>query len=140
MLLENQIENIHHIGSSKQARAYLTLVEQLGICLKELRTLEKASPVFEARLMLNKIHTTQECERKELEKQMAQEARHLNDFQASYQRLVDDTRESKIITKNAEQVIITTRVAIAKTQVLIQVNEQKLVVAKKRLELKAVKK
>jgi len=39
MLLENQIENIRHARSSKQARTYLTLVEQLGICLKELRTL-----------------------------------------------------------------------------------------------------
>ena len=37
MFLENQIENIRHTGSSEQARAYLTLVEQLGICLKELR-------------------------------------------------------------------------------------------------------
>jgi len=38
-------------------------------------------------------------------KQMAEEARHLNDFQASYQRLVDDSRESEVITKNAEQII-----------------------------------
>ena len=44
-LLENQIENIHHTGGSNQAKAYLTLVEQLGICLKELRTLENANPV-----------------------------------------------------------------------------------------------
>ena len=36
---------------------------------------------------------------------MAEEARHLNDFQASYQRLVDDSRESEVVTKNAEQVI-----------------------------------
>ena len=35
MLLENLIENIHHTGSSKQAKAYLTLAEQLGICLKD---------------------------------------------------------------------------------------------------------
>ena len=57
MLLENQIENIHHTGSSEQARAYLTLFEQLGICLRELRTLEKASPMDEARSMLNKLLT-----------------------------------------------------------------------------------
>jgi len=49
MLLEKQIENICHTGSSEQGRAYLTLVEQLRICLKELRTLEKASPMDEAR-------------------------------------------------------------------------------------------
>ena len=62
MLLENQIENICHTGSSEQARAYLTLVEQLRICLKELRILKKVSPVDEARLMLNKLLTTQEYE------------------------------------------------------------------------------
>ena len=43
------------------------LVEQLGICLKELRTLEKANLVDEARLMLNKLLAVQECERKEME-------------------------------------------------------------------------
>ena len=55
----------------------------MGICLKELRTLEKASPVDEARLMLNKLLTAQECERKEMEEQMAEKARHLNNFQAA---------------------------------------------------------
>ena len=70
MLLENQIENICHTGSSEQARAYLTLVEQLGIYLKELRTLDKASPMDEARSMLNKLLTAQEHERKEMEEHM----------------------------------------------------------------------
>jgi len=93
MLLENQIENICHTGSSEQVRAYLMLVEQLGICLRELRTLEKASPMDEARSMLNKLLTAQEHERKEMEEQMTEEARHLHNFQASYQRLVDDSRE-----------------------------------------------
>jgi len=92
MLLENQIENIRHTGSLEQAKAYLTLVEQLGICLKELRTLDKTSPVDKARLMLNKLLTAQEHERKEMEEQMVEEAHRLNDFQASYQRLVDDSR------------------------------------------------
>jgi len=82
--------------------------------LKELRTLEKASPVDEARLMFNKFLTAQEYERKEMEEQMAEEARHLNDFQASYQRLIDDSRESKVITKNTEQVIAPAQAAIAK--------------------------
>ena len=45
---------------------------------------------------------------------MAEEAHHLHNFQASYQRLVDDSRESEVITKNAEQVITTTQVAIAR--------------------------
>jgi len=43
---------------------------------------------------------------------MAEEACQLNDFQASYQRLVDDTRESEVITKNAEQVIANAQEAI----------------------------
>ena len=49
-----------------------------------------------------------------MEEQMVEEARHLNDFQASYQRLVDDSRESEVITKNAEQVITTAQAAITK--------------------------
>ena len=92
MLLENQIENIRYTRSSEQAKAYLSLVKQLGICLKELRNLKKAKPVDEAWLMLNKLLATQECERKEMEEQMAEETHHLNDFQASYQRLVDDSK------------------------------------------------
>ena len=50
---------------------------------------------------------------------MAEEACHLNVFQASYQRLVDDSRESEVITKNAEQVIANAQAAIAKAQALI---------------------
>ena len=69
-----------------------------------------------------------------MEEQMAEEAYRLNDFQASYQRLVDDSRESEVITKNAEQVIVNAQAAISKAQTLIQVNEQKFVVARKRLE------
>ena len=95
MLIENQIENIHHTGSSEQAKAYLTLVEQLEICMKELRTLEKASPVDETRLMLNKLLIAQERERKEMEERWLK-TRHLNDFQASYQKLIDDSRESEV--------------------------------------------
>ena len=141
MLLENQIKNIRHTGSSDQAEAYLTLVKQLGICLKELKTLKSANLMDEARLVLNKLLAAQECERKEIEEQMAEEAWHLNDLQASYQRLVDDSRESKVITKNAEQVIANAQAAISKAQALIQVNEQNLATAKKRLEeLKAAKK
>ena len=105
MFLENQIENIRHTVSLEQYKAYVTLVEQLGICLKELRTLEKASPVDETRLMLNKLLIAQERERKEIKEQIVEETRDLNNFQASYQILVDDSRESEVITKNAEQVI-----------------------------------
>ena len=58
-----------------------------------------------------------------MEEQMAEEAHHLHNFQANYQRLVDDSRESEIVTKNAEQVITTAQVAIVKMQALIQVNK-----------------
>ena len=64
--------------------------------------------------MLNKLLTAQEHERKEMEEQMAEEAHHLLNFQASYQILVNDSRESEVVTKNAEQVITTARAAIAK--------------------------
>ena len=77
MLLENQIKNIRHTESSKQDRAYLMLVEQVGIYLKKLRILEKTSPVDETRLMLNKLLTAQECEKEEMEEQMAEEARYM---------------------------------------------------------------
>ena len=87
-----------------------------------------------ARLMLNKLLTTQEYKWKEMEEQMAEEACHFNDFQASYQRLIYDSRESEVITKNAEQVIANAQAAIAKAQALIQVNEQKLAAVRKRLE------
>ena len=73
--------------------------------------------------MLNKLLAAQECEQKEIEEQMAEEACHFNKFQASYQRLVDDSGESEIITKNAEQVVANAQAAIAKAQALIQVNE-----------------
>ena len=89
----------------------------------------------ETQLMLNKLLAAQECEWKEMKDHMAEEARHLNDFQASYQRLVD------VITKNAERVIANAQVAIAKAQALIQVNKQKLATVRKRLEeLEAAKK
>ena len=76
-----------------------------------------------------------------MDEQMAEEAYYLHNFQASYQILVDDSRESEVVTKNTEQVITTTRAAIAKVQALIQVNEQKLAACRKRLiELEAAKK
>jgi len=72
---------------------------------------------------------------------MAKETRHLNDFQAGYQKLVDDSRESEVITKNAKQVLATAQAAITKAQALIQVNKQKLAATRKMLEeLEAAKK
>jgi len=134
MLLENQIENIRHTRSPSQARAYLVLVEQLGSCMKELKTLENASSMDEARLMLGNLLAAQEHERKDMEEQIAVEARNLQHFQADYQRLVDDSKESEVVIQSPEQVIATAQVAIAKAQALIQVNKQKLVIARKKLE------
>jgi len=77
MLLENQIENIGHTRSPVQARAYLMLVEQLRICLRELKTLEKASSMDEARSTLSKLLTAQEHKPKEMEEQMTEETCNL---------------------------------------------------------------
>jgi len=68
--------------------------------LKELRTLENANLVDEAWLILNKLLAAQEREQKEIEDQMAEKARHFNEFEAGYQRLVDDSRKFEVITKN----------------------------------------
>jgi len=65
---------------------------------------------------------------------MAEEARHLQLFQTDYQRLVGDSKESEVVIQSVEQVIVTARITIAKAQALIEANEQKLVVARKRLE------
>ena len=77
----------------------------------------------EARSTLSKLLAAQEHERKEIEEQMAEEARHLLHFQADYQRLVGDSKESEVIIQSAEQVIATAHITIAKAQALIEVNE-----------------
>ena len=53
------------------------LVEQLGSHLKELKTMENAGSMDVARSILSKLLATQEHERKEIEEQMDEEARHL---------------------------------------------------------------
>jgi len=53
------------------------LVEQLGSHLKELKTLENAGSIDEAQTILSKLLAAQEHERKEMEEQIAEEARHL---------------------------------------------------------------
>ena len=59
ILLKNQIENIGHTGSPSQARACLMLVEQLENHLKDLKTLENAGSVDEARTILSKLLAAQ---------------------------------------------------------------------------------
>ena len=58
----------------------------------------------EARSILSKLLAAQEHERKEIEGQMAEEARHLQHFQADYQRLIGNSKESEIVIQSAEQV------------------------------------
>ena len=82
MLLENQIKNINHTKSPSQAREYLVLIKQLGSHLKELKTLENAGSMDEARSTLSKFLAAQEHKRKEIEEQMAEEASHILHFQA----------------------------------------------------------
>ena len=62
---------------------------------------------------------------------MAEEARHLQRFQADHQRLIGDSKESEIVIQSAEQVITTARITVARAQALIEANEQKLIVARK---------
>ena len=83
-------------------RACLMLVEQLGSHLMELKTLENAGSMDEARSTLSKLLVAQEYERKEIKKQIAEEARHLQHFQADHQRLIGDSKESEIIIQSAE--------------------------------------
>ena len=65
---------------------------------------------------------------------MAKEDHHLQHFQADHQRLIGDSKESEIAIQSAEQVITTARITISRAQALIEANEQKLAVARKRLE------
>ena len=69
-----------------------------------------------------------------MEEQIAEETRHLQHFQADHQRLIGNSKESEIIMQSVEQVIITARATIAKAEALIEINEQKLATARKKLE------
>ena len=71
---------------------------------------------------------------KNIEEQIAQQTRHLDDFKSSYQILTDDLQQSKFITKSAEGAISSPRAVIAKTQALIRDNEKKLANEKQRAE------
>ena len=56
--------------------AYQALVEQLGTYLKDLRNLERVSPVANAQRVSEDLHINQEQERKEIKKQIAECTRH----------------------------------------------------------------
>jgi len=83
---------------------------------------------------LSNLSATQERERKGIEEQIAEEAHHLNDSNASYKNLTDDLQRSVIVIKNAAGVTVSAQATIAKAQALIQDNEKKLVNEKKKVE------
>jgi len=75
-----------------------------------------------------------------MEEQIAEETRHLQHFQADHQKLIGDSKEYELIMQSTEQIIISARATIAKTEALIAINEQKYANARKKLEeLEAVK-
>jgi len=86
---QEQVKSIQ-TGGSEQAQGYQMLVEQLGMYLKDLKNLESTNPVEEAHRVLSNLRTSQEHEQKEVEEQIVEQARHLDDSGANYQNLIDD--------------------------------------------------
>jgi len=101
-LLENQIENIRQTGGSDLVKIHQVLVEQLRMYSKKLKTLENVSPIDTTKQVLSDLHTAQECERKKIEEQIAEQTRHLDDFNSNYQTLTNDLQQSEFITKSTE--------------------------------------
>ena len=86
---------------------------------KDLRNLESSNPVNNAHWVLSNLRATQKYDWKEVEEQIAEQARHLNDAEVNYQNLTNDLQRFEIIAKSAEGVIASARVMIAKAQALI---------------------
>ena len=140
MFLGNLVENISLAGGPSPAKACLLLVEQLGLNLRELRSLENAGSFHEARETLNRLLAAQEQERREVEEKITERTRLLEGFQADHQKLAVESKESEMIMQAAKQAILDSRAAIARAEVLIVVNEQKLATSEMRLaELEAAK-
>ena len=84
--------------------------------------------------MSGNLHTTQERERKETEERITECTCHIDDTRVSYQSLIDDIHQFEIVSKTAEDVIGSARMAISKAQVLIQDHELKLANEKRKVE------
>ena len=69
--------------------------------------------------MLSTLRATQKYEQKEVEKQIAEHSRHLDNSKASYQNLIDDLQRTEIITKCTEGATASARAVTAKVQALI---------------------
>ena len=52
--------------------------------------MESVNPVNDAQKVLSNLRATQENDRNEVEEQIVKQARHLNDFKANYQNMIDD--------------------------------------------------
>jgi len=92
------------------------LVEQLGTYSKNLKILERVSLVAnaDAQWVSENLRATQERERKEIEERIAEYTHYINDSIFSYQSLIDDIHQSKVVSKTAEDVIASARVTIDK--------------------------
>ena len=84
--------------------------------------------------MSDNLHATQELERKEIEEWIAEYTHHIEDSRVSYHSLINDIHQSEVVSKIAEDVIASARVAITKTQALIQYHELKLANEKRKVE------
>ena len=126
--------NVELTGGPSLAKACLRVVEQLGDYLQELESLEDAGSFSEAQATLTRLLAAQERERQEAEAQIAAEIRNLEYSQAECQKLAGDSRESELVMQSTEQVIIRARDTIAKAEVVLALNEEKLAIIKKQLE------
>jgi len=133
-LLENMAVNVELTGGPSLAEACLRVVEQLGDNLQELESLENAGSFSEAQATLTRLLAAQERERQEAEAQIAAEIRDLEYSQAACQKLASDSKESELSVQSTEQVILRARDTIAKAEVVLALNEEKLVALKKELE------
>ena len=80
-------------------KAHQVLVEQLRMYSRDMSNLESANPFTNTQQVLDSLHANQERERKEVEEQIAEEVRHLDDSKASYQNLTEGLQRSGIIIK-----------------------------------------
>jgi len=72
------------------------LVKQLSVYSKELRSLERASLVADAQRMSENLRADQEREQKEIEEQIVEEARCLDNFRARYQNLTETFKDPRL--------------------------------------------
>jgi len=138
--LGNLAENVKLAGGPSLAQACLSVVEQLGQDLRELRSLEDAGSIHDAQETLNRLLAIQEQERREVEEKINDNTHLLEGFQADHKRLAIESQESQMTMQAAKQAILDSRAAIARAEAMIILNERRLADAEKKLaELEATK-